>query len=96
MRAARTPGSRYGSYRRGSRRDAAILGAAVVVVANAFAWVMALLFSDPAQVGADPVRDYLWCAAFAVLASAVSESALATPSKSRRSVTAPALTASRP
>ncbi len=61
----------------GSPRDAATLGAAVVVVANAFAWVMSLLFSDPARVGADPVRGYLWCVAFAVLASAVSVSALA-------------------
>jgi hypothetical protein len=58
-------------------RDAVVLGVAVTVVMNAFAGVMDLLFSDPARVADDPVRGYIWCAAFAVLASAVTLGTLA-------------------
>lgn len=48
---------------------------AAIVAANVFIWLVWSLISAPGKFGADPEPGYLWCAAFAVLATASSVTA---------------------
>lgn len=57
---------------RAARLGKSLSGVAAIIAANLFGWLMWSLFSSPGRFGADPTPGYLWCACFAVLATASS------------------------
>jgi hypothetical protein len=60
---------------RGARFGKRLSDVAAIAAASVFLWLMWSLISEPGKFGADPIPGYLWCAAFAVLATASSATA---------------------
>lgn len=63
------------SGQRAARFGKRLSDVTAIIAANVLLWLMWSLISEPGKFGADPVPGYLWCAAFAVLATASSVTA---------------------
>ena len=63
------------SGQRAARFGKRLSDVTAIIAANVLLWLMWSLISEPGKFGTDPVPGYLWCAAFAVLATASSVTA---------------------